>query len=312
MAALPIGASRVVPAQLGLQCLQSVPLDTEGNIKLLEELNLYLEWQSNIAYLRNPPAEYTEDPIDILGGMEDIKQRLNSGDYLNEYDFQQDLTILFNKAYDNHFSWQSDILGTAMQFQTAAGTELISISSDGIELPRVYLFRDIQLARNDRLFEPSPVLTINNREVNEFLNAVAEQAGFHDADTRYNALFPNQAITASGVAFRGSFRAGRYQTPNTTFVFENGTSITTINIAAVFGDFTGVDSGPAFFNKFCQGNPVNEATPTTAASSTKANTESMPSQIGYPSPVAIHPELSVAGYYLDGNDYQVCIMQLYS
>jgi hypothetical protein len=61
--AMPSDARKVVPAELGMRCLESVPLDKAGNIKLIDELKLYLTWQSNLAYIKNPPPEYTEDPV---------------------------------------------------------------------------------------------------------------------------------------------------------------------------------------------------------------------------------------------------------
>ena len=57
IAALPSGARPVVPAELGVKCLQSVPLDKEGNVKLIDDLKVMVKWQSNVAYLKNPPKE---------------------------------------------------------------------------------------------------------------------------------------------------------------------------------------------------------------------------------------------------------------
>lgn len=61
--AIPSGVRKVVPAELGMQCLESVPLDKAGNVKLIDDLELYLAWHSNLAYLKNPPPEYTDDPV---------------------------------------------------------------------------------------------------------------------------------------------------------------------------------------------------------------------------------------------------------
>jgi hypothetical protein len=61
--AMPSNARKVVPAELGMRCLESVPLDKAGNVKLIDDLKLYLAWQSNLAYLKNPPPEYTEVPV---------------------------------------------------------------------------------------------------------------------------------------------------------------------------------------------------------------------------------------------------------
>jgi hypothetical protein len=310
--ALPSGSRKVVPAELAVQCLQSVPLDKDGNIKLIDDLKVYLQWQSNLAFLKNPPPEYTEQPVDLIGEMESMQRQLSAGGYSNEYDFQLDLNQLFNRAYDNHLTWQPDILAGVMQFQRPAGTELVSVSSDGNKLPEVYAYRDLEIARsNNSSFKPSPLRTINGEGVEEYLQKVAVQADFHDADTRWNALFPSQALIASGTTFLGSFRTGMYQGPNTTLSFANGTTKSQMNLAVVFANFNGVDSGSAFFQKFCSG-PQPRPTPSPTASSAPSPTSNAtstrtatPSQIGYPQAVLLNPDLALGGYHINDTGYDV-------
>lgn len=304
--AIPSGSRKVIPAELGVQCLQSVPLDKDGNIKLIDDLKLYIAWQSNLAFLKNPPPDYTEQPVDLIGEMESMQKQLATGGYKNEYDFQLDLNQLFNRAYDNHLAWQPDILAGVMQFQRPAGMELVSVSKDGNELPEIFAYRDLELAKNVSSFTPSAVRTINGEGVEEYLQKVAVQADFHDADTRWNALFPSQALIASGVTFLGSFRTGMYQGPNTTMSFANGTSRTAMNVAVVFANFTGVDSGPAFFKKFCSG-PQLSASSATAASATSTQTP-IPSHTGYPKAILLHPNLSIGGYFINDTGYTVSLI----
>ncbi|KAF2007965.1 hypothetical protein P154DRAFT_453317, partial [Amniculicola lignicola CBS 123094] len=301
--AMPSGARKVVPAELGLQCLQSVPVDKEGNVKLIDDLKLYLAWQSNLAYLKNPPPDYTEAPVDLIGEMESMQNQVASGGYRSEYDFQLDLNTLFNRAYDNHLSWNSDILAGVMQFQRPAGTELVSVSADGQALPQIYSYRDLLIAKNNTSFKPSPLRSINGQGVEEYLQTVAPQADFHDENTRWNALFPSQSLIASGVTFLGSFRTGKYQGPNTTMSFANGTVMTAPNVAVVFGNFTGVNSGQTFFQKFCTG---PKPTPSTAAATPTAPSTSTPtpSHTGYPKAIILHPNLSVGGYWINETAYE--------
>lgn len=179
-----------------------------------------------------------------------MQKQLNADGYRNEYAFQLDLNNLFNRAYDNHLAWQPDILAGVMQFQRPAGTELVSVSMDGVALHEIYSYGDLTVAQKSTTFKPSPVRSINGQGVEEYLKTVAPQADFHDADTRWNALFPSQSLIASGVTYLGSFRTGRYQGPNTTISFANGTTQSSMNLAVVFGNFSGVDSGSSFFEKF--------------------------------------------------------------
>lgn len=311
IAAVPAGARKVIPAELGMKCLMSVPLDKEGNVKLIDEVKLFVRWQSNIAYLKNPPTNYTEKSVDIVGELDTMQKGLANGTFKTEYDFQMGMMTLFNRAYDNHFAYQPDIIASAMQFQRPPGTELVSVSSDGKALPEVFTYQDIRRANNDSSFKPSPVKLINGMSVMSYLQNASTQSDFHDADTRWNALFPSQALIASGTVFLGSFRTGQYQGPNTTMEFANGTTFNQMNVAVVFGNFTGVNSGQAFFKRFCTGpEPVTVAeqpapTPTASKISSTPTATPTPSMIGYPKAVILNPNLAIGGYYINDTGYDV-------
>ncbi|CBX98256.1 hypothetical protein LEMA_P096650.1 [Plenodomus lingam JN3] len=307
LAAMPSEARKVIPAELGVQCLQSVPLDREGNAKLIDDLKLFAKWQSNIAYLKSPPQGYTERPVDIFGALDDMASRLSAGNFKNEYDFQMELMNLIGSGYDNHFAWQPDILAGAMQFQRSPGTELVSISADGRALPEVFTYQDILKANNDSSYQPSPVMAIDGIAVKDYLTNASAQSDFHDADTRWNSLFPSQPLIAAGTTFLGSFRTGQYQGPNTTIQFANGTTRSMPNLAVVFGNFTGVDSGLAFFQRFCSG-PQPLAAPPPApmppGNATEPTVPPAPSHIGYPKAELINENLAIGGYYLSDSGYE--------
>jgi hypothetical protein len=309
LAALPSGARPIVPAELGVQCLQSVPLDKEGDMKLIDDMKLYVKWQSNIAYLKNPPAGYTEKPVDIMGTLDQMKSKLSSGGFKSEYDFQMQMMSLFDSAYDNHFAWQPDILASAMQFQRPPGTELVSVSTDGMAVPEIYIYRDVIKANNDTSFKPSAVKMIDGMAAQAYLANASMSGDFHDADTRWNAMFPSQALIATGLTFLGAFRTGMYTgQPNTTMQFANGTVMSMTNLAVVFGNFTNVNSGKDFFQRFCTGpKPVVQtaAQPSTPTNGSQSAAPA-PSHVGYPKAVMINQNLAVGGYYVTGAGYEVC------
>ncbi|KAH5629014.1 hypothetical protein HBI23_226470 [Parastagonospora nodorum] len=308
MAAMPAGARTVIPAELGVQCLRSVPLDKEGDMRLIDDLKLYVKWQSNIAYLKDPPADYTEKPIDIMGELDRMKNELASNGFSSEYEFQLQLMSLVDRSYDNHFAYQPDILASAIQFQRPPGTELVSVSTDGMSVPEIFAYRDIIRASNDTSFKPSAVRMIDGMTAQNYLANASEAGDFHDADVRWNAMFPSQALIASGTTFLGAFRTGMYTgQPNTTLQFANGTTFSMLNLAVVTANFSGVNNGQDFFRKFCSGpQPVPQApgqTPTTPTNSSQ-RAQPAPSHIGYPKAVMINPSLAVGGYYLDGAGYE--------
>lgn len=61
----------------------------------------YVQFQSNLAYLADPPADYLLPGIDLFAGLQKIKQKLSNGQYKSQYAFTSELrntvrTIDFN------------------------------------------------------------------------------------------------------------------------------------------------------------------------------------------------------------------------
>lgn len=89
--------------------------------------------------LKDPPADYFYPPFDSLGKLASIKSNLEKGGvYANEYEFQQDLYQVFTPAHDGHFVVYPDLLTAAFEWRRQRS--LVSISSDGVEVPKIYLY----------------------------------------------------------------------------------------------------------------------------------------------------------------------------
>lgn len=131
-----VGGSLSVPAKTAYECLKSVPFDKEGNIQVVKEVKSYFGFQSNLAWLKDPPPNYDNPKVDILGSLDDLLTRVEKGSYASEYDFALDLWNLTLQARDGHFSYFPDILSV---FQFKRQTELVSLSSDGQALPQIYV-----------------------------------------------------------------------------------------------------------------------------------------------------------------------------
>lgn len=127
-----------VPASLAFRCLTSVPFNQSDALVLLDQLKLYLEWQSTLVILKNPPAQSRQVAIDIFKGLDDIKANISRGAYKDEYTFQQDISLLLIRARDDHLGWKADISGvfTFVRPQIA----LVSVSSNGTSVPHIYSF----------------------------------------------------------------------------------------------------------------------------------------------------------------------------
>ena len=290
----------IVPAELAYNCLRSVPVDTDGDIQQIGQLKLFFEWQTDLAYQKNPPATSVLNAVDIYRGLDVIHDNIRLGTYTNEYDVQRDISGLVRSAYNGHLYYYSDIYFGVASFIRDQAAILVSISGDGTALPKVYTFMDVARATKDPSFDLSSVEYINGYDTVTYLSKLATQSARTDASSRYNEIFPNQATLSlgSGGEGYGLFFDGEYDGPTTTLDFANGTSRTFTNYAEITANFSGVDSGDSFFEKFCTGKPP--ASGTFSSASATASSTVAPTASGYPWPVVKHSADVVAGYFLNG------------
>nr|UCR95337.1 RNA-dependent RNA polymerase [Sclerotinia sclerotiorum mitovirus 9-U] len=72
-------ATPTVDAKLAHDCLNSVPLNTTAALQYVNGLEPYIEWQSDLEYLKDPPAEYFYPPLDVMGKLASVKSNLQTG-----------------------------------------------------------------------------------------------------------------------------------------------------------------------------------------------------------------------------------------
>jgi hypothetical protein len=78
-----------IDAQLAYDCLKSIPLNDSVAIALVDSLKPYLEFQTTIITLENPPPEYVanvQPPYSIRGALSRVRKRIGNGDYKGEYE----------------------------------------------------------------------------------------------------------------------------------------------------------------------------------------------------------------------------------
>lgn len=260
-------------------CLQSIPLNPSAALDLLDALEPYVELQSTLDYLSNPPDDWPHSPIDIKASLRSLAEDVVSGRHVSEYTFQTALYNLFLSAHDAHFSFIPDLFGVG-SFRIP-GASLISVSpdpnpdSDSSEqnkLPaEIYFVSDVleiivddnanpTLAwiDADRLtYTPSPITSINGMPVSDFLSVRLDQSGtipFHDRHAAYNHLFfeISQLTDIDLSTKQGAFpNPVFYPGPETVFGFENGTTVRIQTIAEVHLDFDRVHDGRSAYEKFC-------------------------------------------------------------
>ena len=97
-------AAPILPS-IAFACLKSVPLHKDSALAQLEFLRPIFEWQSTLAYLRDPPKGYLSEGVDLLGGLDEIAAKLKKErGYVNEFEFLADLyTLTSVRVRDVHF-----------------------------------------------------------------------------------------------------------------------------------------------------------------------------------------------------------------
>lgn len=205
---------------------------------------------------------------------------------------------------------------------------LVSVSADGQELPKPYVYADV-LAESlgNSTFISSAISMINNESAKDYLEKWAQYGSLQDRDALYNNVFYELATVSlgpvgSGIGtFAGSGR-GRWIYPgaNTDLLFENGTHRTYENYAKVLVNFTGVTDGAELYQKFLTGpqpTPSPSASPsantTMATPSATATASATPTSIpapGYPPPVVREIHNLIGGYYLEDDYSDVAVLSV--
>lgn len=126
----------IIPAELAYNCLQSVPNEQAPALQLLQGMAPFIEFQSTLAYLKNPPPGYLFPPVDVAEGLAEIAANVAEGAYMSEYDFQTDIQALLISAKDDHLSFAGDVTGVFSFLRTVS---LVSASLDGAQIPQVFV-----------------------------------------------------------------------------------------------------------------------------------------------------------------------------
>jgi hypothetical protein len=315
-------SSGIVPAQAAFDCLNSVPVDTSGNQKLIDELKQVWQFQSELVWYKNPGSDFENGPIDLIGELDKIKSNL--GSFQSEYAVQLAIRNLTIRTGNFHFNYVPDILQV---FQFRREFSVASISSDGKSLPKLYVYDDIApLAEGNR--RVSEIQQLNGQNPYDYLKSTFF-AQYLDSDGQMNNMF------AKGDTDNiGSFMSQRKYDGNSTDIkFANGSTASVPNYATSDQSFSGVTDGKSFFQKYCTG-----AVSGVAASSgksqekvvasprapgpvptiphgnyhTRNKRQSIPTGT-YPSAVAQASSGVVAGYFLSGKGYEdVAVLKIIS
>jgi hypothetical protein len=82
-------------------------------------------------------VSYRVPGVDVLGRFDEIEANIRARKYDSEYDFQLDIYMIYTAAHDGHFSFRGDVF-RPFRFQNDLVADLVSVSTDGKALPKLY------------------------------------------------------------------------------------------------------------------------------------------------------------------------------
>lgn len=85
---------------------------------------------------------YQQPAIDLIGALKNIQTGIDNGVYKNQYQYEVAVQRVVHAAHDDHLDLVSGILGA---FTFGAPLDIASVSLDGIELPKPYVYRKLIL-----------------------------------------------------------------------------------------------------------------------------------------------------------------------
>jgi hypothetical protein len=239
-------------AETVFECLQRVPFNDAVATRFINYYNTTLQFQSTLAFLKDPPAGYQQPAVDVEQVLQQIQNNVTAGNYKNQYSFEVDVQRLVHRMHDSHVTLGAGILD-AFSFFSPFG--VVSVSVDGKELPEIYLAEDL-LQSQLQGWTASPVATINGQDVIEYLTQFAElnSNGYLEPHADWNSLMDNPALWISGdlsVIQSTTFYPG----DKINCVFKNTTTATTYWLA-LYNELE--DTGPLttagdFYNFFVLG-----------------------------------------------------------
>ncbi|KAB8297035.1 hypothetical protein EYC80_002433 [Monilinia laxa] len=309
-------------ASVALQCLESVPLDIQRSSDFVDFIEPYWQFQSTLAYLKNPPADYPLPGADMLGGLAEIKGNINSGYYASQWEFEKDLYALGNiLPHDFHVNLPLPLMDVF--FFSTLDSPLVSISSDGLAIPELYFKRDLDKQRNMTLsrtgnWTASPLLQVNDQEATLYLEFLSQNTGvYQDNDANYNRVFYSLPYL-SFFGGSGSFTSGGYlygfSADSIKYTFANGTTVIARTQASTRVNFTSIASGQDLFDAVDL-LKTESTISSSSVSDTRQNTQlktaarSIKSLAGYPNPIVMHPDGYTSGYFLQDTMTAVLVMQ---
>ncbi|KAL9480414.1 hypothetical protein ACSS6W_005200 [Trichoderma asperelloides] len=157
----------------------------------------YQQWQKDKS--TDPPKDYYWPAVDLVGELEGIQKNITAGAYHSQYDVDIDVAKVWASAHDGHFH-TATCTSAAITFQRTV--YLISVSSDGLKDPLVYVYDDLPGLQSGT--KASNIITINGKDVITLLRSEAFY-NLADPDSAWNYMFWNTARDPKTIPLSATF-----------------------------------------------------------------------------------------------------------
>ena len=202
-------------------CLTTVPFNPAVATRFIKYINDTVQFQSTLAYLREPPSGYQQPAVDIISELAEIQNNVTTQVYQNQYQFEIDVQHLLNRAHDGHLYHRG---GITAAFTFLAPYSVSAASPDGASLPKIYITNDLIKSR-DEGWTPSAIATINDEDAVEYLTRLASlnAVGGIEPHADWNQLFYTPALSTQGLGGIWDSGVRFYPGDEIALVMENGT-----------------------------------------------------------------------------------------
>ena len=246
----------VFSASEAYACLVSVPFNAGVATRFLQYYNDTLQFHTTSAYLKNPPPSYQQPSIDLFEELGQFQQDIDHGVFQNQYAFEAPLQNVIFATHDSHLELVAGVLAA---FTFASPYDIVSVSSDGKELPKVYVTNDlIESQGSESGWQASAVSSINGQDTAEYLAqfAALNAQGQAEHHSEWNQLMSSPALDIQNYnsIFKGYTTF--YPREDITITFENGSVIGPDPWLAIYnhpGDTGPLSTGGDFYNFFVLG-----------------------------------------------------------
>ena len=257
-----------------------MPFNPAVSTRFLQYYNDTLQFHSTSAYLKNPPLSYRQPAIDLFQELEQLQRDVDNSVFQNQYAFEARLQNLIYSTHDAHLELVSGVLAA---FTFASPYGIVSVSSDGKELPKVYITNDLLESQgNDSSWEASAISLIDGQNVAEYLAqfAALNAIGGLEPHADWNQLMSSPALDIQNYFSIFEGYTTFYPGDNLTITLENMTVLGPDPWLAIYnspGETGPLSTGGDFYNFFVLGYYPASYNPEMETDSGFAETSSAPS-----------------------------------